>query len=240
MARERRGRWFDPRVVDAFEDMLGDAEFWRSLDAEPGELERLVAAHEPPDLVRMASDAEIDGIVGAFAGIVDAKSPFTYHHSERVADISQQLGDALGLQAGQLAALRRVALLHDLGKLALPNRILDRPGPLNNRERALMQEHPAHSERILERVPVLSGLAATAGAHHERLDGSGYPKGLTADELALPARILAVADVYEALTSERPYRGAMSAGDALAVVRAEVVAGRLSPEVAGILETAAG
>jgi HD-GYP domain-containing protein (c-di-GMP phosphodiesterase class II) len=239
-ARERRGRWFDPRVVDAFEDLLDDGAFWRSLDAEPAELEREVAAHEPPDLVRVATPAEIDRLVSAFARIVDAKSPYTFQHSERVALFAVQLGEALGLRGDELAGLRRAGLLHDLGKLALPNRILDRPGPLSDAEFARVREHPRHSERILARVPVLSALAATAGAHHERLDGSGYPDGLRASDLSVPARILAVADVYEALTAERPYRPALREAQALAVLRDEA-GPRLDPAVVAALPlTAAG
>jgi HD-GYP domain-containing protein (c-di-GMP phosphodiesterase class II) len=235
MARRRRGRWFDPQVVGVLEELLDDATFWRVLDAGPAELEREVAGHEPPDLVRVASPAEVDRVVAAFARIVDAKSPYTHRHSERVAVLSVRLGDALGVRSVDLAGLRRAALLHDLGKLALPNRILDRPGPLTDDEFALVREHPRHSERILARVPVLSGLAATAGAHHERLDGSGYPDGLTGEELDLPARILAVADVYEALTAERPYRPARPTSDALRVL-AEESGRRLCPEAVRALE----
>jgi HD-GYP domain-containing protein (c-di-GMP phosphodiesterase class II) len=235
MARRRRGRWFDPQVVGVLEQLLDDATLWRVLDAGPAELEREVAGHEPPDFVRVASPADVDRVVAAFARIVDAKSPYTHQHSERVAVLSVRLGDALGVRSVDLAGLRRAALLHDLGKLALPNRILDRPGPLTDDEFALVREHPRHSQRILARVPVLSGLAATAGAHHERLDGSGYPDGLTGEKLDLPARILAVADVYEALTAERPYRPALPTSDALRVL-AEESGRRLCPEAVGALE----
>jgi len=235
MARRRRRRWFDPRVVGVLEELLDDARFWSVLDADPAELEREVAGHEPPDRVRVASSSEVDRVVAAFAGIVDAKSPYTYQHSERVAVLCTRLGHALGASSDELADLRRAALLHDLGKLGLPNRILDRPGPLSEDEFALVREHPRHSERILARVPILSGLAATAGAHHERLDGSGYPDGLTGEQLDPPARILAVADVYEALTAERPYRPALMASDALRVLR-EQSGRRLCPDAVGALE----
>jgi HD-GYP domain-containing protein (c-di-GMP phosphodiesterase class II) len=238
MVRRRRGRWFDPRLVSVLEELLDDAISWRVLDTAPAELECEVAKHEPPDLVRVASPAEVDRVVAAFAGIVDAKSHYTYQHSERVAELCVQMGHALGLRSIDLAGLRRAALLHDLGKLALPNRILDRPGPLTEDEFALVREHPRHSRRILARVPVLSGLGAIAGAHHERLDGSGYPDGLTGDQLDLPARILATADVYEALTAERPYRPALSAPDALRLMR-EASGRRLCRNAVGALEEVA-
>jgi putative nucleotidyltransferase with HDIG domain len=220
MARERRGRWFDPNVVAALE-ALADRGFWRAIEAPPAALEHRVAAHEPPDLVRGATVAEIDRLVAAFAGIIDAKSPYTFQHSERVAALSVRLGSALGLRGRELQRLRRAALLHDIGKLALPNRILDHPGRLATNDLARVREHPRHTARILGRVPVLSAVAATAAAHHERLDGSGYPDGLRGEVLDRPTRILAVADVFEALNADRPYRPALSRAEALAVVRQE-------------------
>jgi putative nucleotidyltransferase with HDIG domain len=219
MARDRRGRWFDPRVVAALEALLADRAFWRAIDAPPAELEHRVAAQEPPDLVRAATVAEIDRLVAAFAGIIDAKSPYTFQHSERVAALSVRLGSALGLRSRELQRLRRAALLHDIGKLALPNRILDHPGRLARNDLARVHEHPRHTARILGRVPVLSAVAATAAAHHERLDGSGYPDGLRGEVLDRPTRILAVADVFEALSADRPYRPALSRAEALAVVQ---------------------
>jgi putative nucleotidyltransferase with HDIG domain len=221
MTRDRAGRWFDPRVVAALEALLAERAFWHELTAAPAELERHVAAHEPPDLVRVATDAEVDRLVAAFAGIIDAKSPYTLRHSERVAALSVRLGAALRLPADELHRLRRAGLLHDIGKLALPNRILDHPGRLAAKDVALVREHPRDTARILTRVPVLSGVAATAAAHHERLDGSGYPEGLRAERLDTPTRILAVADVFDALSSDRPYRPALTTGQALALVQRE-------------------
>jgi HD-GYP domain-containing protein (c-di-GMP phosphodiesterase class II) len=116
----------------------------------------------------------------------------------------------LGLGAVGLRDLRRAALLHDIGKLAISNRILDKPGKLTEDEFAKVREHPLYSLRILARAPCFSSIAWIAAAHHERLDGSGYPFGLGADKLTTPMRLLAVADVYEALTAERPYREALA------------------------------
>jgi putative nucleotidyltransferase with HDIG domain len=219
MARDRSGRWFDPRVVAALEALLDDASLWRAMDAPPAELEREVAAHEPSDRVRLATSEELDRLVAAFAQIIDAKSSYTFLHSERVAALSVRLGSALGVAGGELERLRRAALLHDIGKLALPNRILDHGGQLSPSDRARVREHPRHTARILGRVPVLSGVATTAAGHHERLDGSGYPDGLRGDVLDRPTRILAVADVFDALTSDRPYRRALPHADALTIVR---------------------
>jgi putative nucleotidyltransferase with HDIG domain len=238
MARERSGRWFDPRVVTAFGALETDAGLWSALRAPLLDLERLVAELEPPDLVRHATAEEVDRLVAAFSGIIDAKSSFTFRHSERVAALAVRLGDALGLEEGDLVELRRAALLHDIGKLALPNRILDHPGELTGGDLERVREHPRHTARILRRVPVLSPVAATAAAHHERLDGSGYPDGLHGDMLDRPTRILAVADVFDALTSDRPYRPALEPGLALTIVRDDRA--RLCPRTTDALATLVG
>ena len=116
----------------------------------------------------------------------------------------------------------RATRLHDIGKLGISNRILDRPGRLSDAEYAKVKEHPLVTARILERVPGFSELSPVASAHHERLDGSGYPRGWSAAELTMPMRVLAVADVYEALTAERPYRPPYAAERALEIMRIEV------------------
>jgi HD-GYP domain-containing protein (c-di-GMP phosphodiesterase class II) len=130
-------------------------------------------------------------------------------------------------------------MLHDIGKLSISNRILDKPAALTRSEFAQVREHPLVTERILGRVPGCEHLAPVAAAHHERLDGTGYPRGLRDPDLTLPMRLLAVADVYEALTSERPYRRALSSHDALAVIRSDVPS-RLDPDAYLALEGLAG
>jgi HD-GYP domain-containing protein (c-di-GMP phosphodiesterase class II) len=181
-----------------------------------------VSAWEPGDRLLVADDEALDRIAYAFAGVIDAKSPWTYRHSDRLSVIVVGLASALGAGAQELNDLRRTALLHDVGKLSLSNRILDKPGSLTEAEFAKVREHPVVTRQILERVPGFRQLAPVAAAHHERLDGRGYPDGLTAGELTMPMRLLAVADVYEALTSERPYRNAMSSRRALEIVRGDV------------------
>jgi HD-GYP domain-containing protein (c-di-GMP phosphodiesterase class II) len=215
MAKRRSGGWFDPALVDAFGAIRFDVAFWRSV--RDGD----VAAWEPADRLLVADEARLDAIAYAFAGVIDAKSPWTYRHSDRACVIVLGLAAALGADDDLLSDLRRAALLHDVGKLALSNRILDKPGKLTAAEFAQVREHPLVTRRILERVPCFTSLAPVAAAHHERLDGSGYPDGLTADALTMPMRLLAVADVYEALTSERPYRAAMRSEAALAIIRVE-------------------
>ena len=138
--------------------------------------------------------------------------------------IAASIAAALGANEEQLAELRRAASLHDIGKLAISNRILDKPSRLTDREFATVREHAVITKRIVERIPGFRHLAPLASAHHERLDGSGYPRGLTATEITLPMRVLVVADVYEAVTSVRPYRAAMSSDQALDILRGDAPA----------------
>jgi putative nucleotidyltransferase with HDIG domain len=170
---------------------------------------------------------------------VDAKSPWTYHHSDRTSLIATNMGAVLGFDMAALADLRRVALLHDIGKLAVSNRILDKPGGLTHAEFERVKEHPLFTQWVLERVSCFEDIAAVASAHHERLDGGGYPRGLTAVDLTMPMRVLAVADVYEALTAERPYREALSDEDALDLIRLDVPT-RLDADAFSALETVVG
>ena len=145
IARRRRGTWFDPALVDALAGIEHDTDFWASLDAPPS---REV---EPADRVLVADDDGLDRIAEAFARVVDAKSPYTGRHSEGVAEIAVGLGERLDLDADDIRTLRRAGLLHDLGKLAISNLILDKPGKLTEEEWAAVREHPALSERILAR-----------------------------------------------------------------------------------------
>jgi HD-GYP domain-containing protein (c-di-GMP phosphodiesterase class II) len=216
VAARRAGRWFDPALVDALGALRTDTAFWASL-AEPD-----LSGVEPPDRVLVADENRLDQIAEAFARVIDAKSAWTHHHSDRVSAIATEIAGVLGLEAEAVRDLHRAARLHDIGKLAISNRILDRPGRLTDEEYVSIRQHPVVTHRILERVPGFSELAPVASAHHERLDGSGYPRGLSAGELTIPMRVLAVADVYEALTAERPYRTAFSSVRALEVIGLDV------------------
>jgi putative nucleotidyltransferase with HDIG domain len=213
VARARRGTWFDPALVDAVDELERDVSFWASLE-EPD-----VEAVEPADRVERADDSRLDRVAEAFAGIVDAKSPYTAQHCAGVAEIADGIASTMGLDDAKRRLLRRAALLHDVGKLGVSNRILDKPGALTDGEWHEVRRHPRLSLVILRAVPALADVARLSSTHHERLDGSGYPYGLTASELKLPDRILQVADVADALTSERPYRAALSPDEGLAIMR---------------------
>jgi HD-GYP domain-containing protein (c-di-GMP phosphodiesterase class II) len=216
----RSGRWFDPRIAEAFAVLARDPAFWRQLAAD--DLEQRVLAMEPAQQPQPVDDDYLDDIAMAFGQIVDAKSPFTAGHSSRVALIADQVCEQLGLAAHERRWLRRGALLHDVGKLGVSNQILDKPGKLDPWECAAMQRHALHTEQILGRISAFGVLARIAGAHHEKLDGTGYPRGLDARHIRLETRIITTADIFDALTADRPYRPAMPTAQALQVMRDSV------------------
>lgn len=213
VARDRRGTWFDPALVDAVDELERDVCFWASLETPD------VEAVEPADRVLRADEARLDQVAEAFASIVDAKSPYTARHCAGVAEIADGIASTMRLDDATRRLLRRAALLHDVGKLGISNRILDKPGPLSDGEWSVVRRHPRLSMVILRAVPALAPVARLSATHHERLDGSGYPYGLTASELKLPDRVLQVADVTDALTSKRPYREALAPDEVLAIMR---------------------
>jgi HD-GYP domain-containing protein (c-di-GMP phosphodiesterase class II) len=229
VARERRGTWFDPALVYAIAAFEHDAAFWASLTNAD------VNALEPADRVQRADDARLDRVAEAFAGIVDAKSPFTARHSGGVAAIAVGIADTMGLDDGERRLLRRAGLLHDVGKLGVSNRILDKPGKLTEDEWAAVRRHPELSLAILSPVPAFADVARLAVEHHERLDGSGYPHGLVAHQLDVPSRVLQVADVAEALSARRPYREAMDV-DAVLRVMGRDAGSKLDAVAFGALE----
>jgi HD-GYP domain-containing protein (c-di-GMP phosphodiesterase class II) len=207
VARRRRRQWFDPNIVDACLGMEHDLARWCALD-EAG-LRREVRDREPGGAALLAGPGTIDRIAYGFAEIVDAKSPYTAAHSFRVTELSLKIAARLGHDETQLTELRRAALLHDIGKLSVPNSILDKPGPLNAEEWETVRLHPYYTQRILEHIRGLERLAFVAASHHERLDGRGYYRGLRADQIPIGSRVLATADIYDALSAERPYRPAL-------------------------------
>jgi putative nucleotidyltransferase with HDIG domain len=213
IARRRRGTWFDPALVDELLLLERDAAFWDTL------LEPQVAALEPAERIVLAGEDRIDRVAEAFATVVDAKSPFTAAHSAGVAQIAAGLARTLDLPAVEQRRLHRAGLLHDIGKLGVSSAILDKPGKLEPDEWTVMRRHPQWSLQILQQIPAFLELAHIAAAHHERLDGSGYFRGLRGEHLDLPSRILAVADVAEALSSARPYREALDADAVLEIMR---------------------
>jgi putative nucleotidyltransferase with HDIG domain len=217
VARERRGRWFDPSVVDALAHFDRDTAFWDAL----GDNAPAGWTDVSDELEIEADDERLDRIADAFALIIDAKSPFTVDHSRRVAQYAVAINDRLGADGVDAVRLRRAGLLHDIGKLTVPNSILDKPDKLTAEEWAIVKQHPAFTLSVLEKVPAFGDFAVDAANHHEWIDGKGYCRGLTGAELSGTARILAVADVVDALVADRPYRRGMTADRVRAILISE-------------------
>jgi HD-GYP domain-containing protein (c-di-GMP phosphodiesterase class II) len=220
MVSSRRGSWFEPRLADALLSIRADSRFWQEL-AEGDALET-VKRLEPPDHVISADSERLDLVADAFARVIDAKSPWTFQHSTGVAELSVAIATTLGFPSRELPQLRRAALLHDLGKLGVSNLILDKPGRLTDEEFAIVRRHPAHTQQILSRVGCLRPLVEVSSAHHERLDGHGYHRGLTMSQLSMPARVICTADICDALRASRPYRPGLPTHRLLEIMGREV------------------
>jgi putative nucleotidyltransferase with HDIG domain len=235
MAKARRGAHFEPDLVDALQadasalfDDLRSERSWAALLA----IEPLPARSVPrADLKRVAL---------AFARYVDLKSPYTLGHSTGVAKLVERAAAAYGLDAPASERVQLAALLHDIGRAAVPNGLWDKPGPLGAAERERVRLHAYHSERILRRCELLNEVSELVGVHHERLDGSGYHRSARAAELSPEARLLQAADVFHALGEDRAHRPALRPEQAAAVLGEEVRAGRLDRAACDALLQAAG
>lgn len=233
--RYRTGSWLDPQLVRAFERVAAGAGFWTQL-AAPG-LDATVFAMEPAGHTMPIDDDYLDDIATAFGQVVDSKSPYTGGHSARVALYTDMIAESLGLSPERRRWLKRGALLHDVGKLGVSNSILDKPGALDREEWAQVRRHAEFTETILTRIDAFAELGRIAGAHHERLDGGGYPRGLAADRIALETRIITTADIFDAITAERPYRAAIPPRQALAMME-KTVGTALDPRCFAALQDA--
>jgi putative nucleotidyltransferase with HDIG domain len=224
--RNRSGTWFEPRMTQAFERVAADEEFWRVLRSD--ELHERIFELEPAQDRAFVDEDYLDDIAAAFAQVIDSKSPFTSGHSERVTLFADLIAEQLGFNPEQRRWLKRAALLHDIGKLGVSNSILDKPGKLDDEEWMAMKTHTTLGETILSQIAAFSDISTIAGAHHERLDGKGYPRGRGGNELSLDVRVVTTADIFDALTADRPYRKAMPVDKALSIMT-EMVGTQLDP-----------
>ena len=214
------------------------ARFLGALDA-PDPLAAAIAA-EPEPRVRI-SELGLDRVCRAFGDAVDLKTPLHHGHSAGVSRLVEASARLLGLDQSQVNTLRWAGHVHDLGRAAVPNGVWERPGPLSWPEQEQVRLHAHYSERVLARCGPLSDLASLAGSHHERLDGSGYHRQLTASGLGMPARLLAASDAFQAMTQTRAHRPARSRELAAAQLAADAGAGRLDADaVRAVLEAAGG
>jgi HD-GYP domain-containing protein (c-di-GMP phosphodiesterase class II) len=229
MLEARRGQAYDPSVVRAC----------RSAPALPESAgtEELLAAEPNPRWVPMA---DVDGLLEVFADFADLKCPRLLGHSRRVADLVTRGATTLGIAPDEGARVRRAALVHDLGRVAVSAAIWNKSGPFTGEEWERVRMHPYHSERILTRCPPLADIAELAGSHHERLDGSGYFRGSRAAALSLPARLLAAADAYDCAQSELPPGDGSDRDRVAAQLHAEASAGHLDQRAVSAVLGVAG
>ena len=235
LARRRAGRQFDPALAALLcaraDEILG------GLDAVPAW--PAVIAAEPALAVELSAD-QLDDALAAIANFVDLKSPFTLGHSVAVAELAEEAGRRLGLPPEQALILRRAGFVHGFGRLGVSNSIWDRRGPLSAGEWERVRMYPYLTERMLHQSAALAPLGEIAVQHRERLDGSGYPRGLSGGAISRPARVLGAADAYTSMREPRPHRPARPAADAAAELRAEVRAGRLDGTAVDAVLEAAG
>ncbi len=215
--REHSGTLFSPHMVTAISDLVLTDGFWFAMESYNIETIGLnfnsdCWSHQNLDI------EEINALARFLARIVDAKSAFTYQHSQKVAELSRLLGEQFGMSAHDNEMLYVAGLVHDIGKLKTPDEILHKEGKLTEQEYARIKRHTVDTELALTKVFPNSKISEWASNHHERLDGSGYPYHKTAEQLDIPSRIIAVADVFQALSQDRPYRGRMSINEILPIM----------------------
>jgi HD-GYP domain-containing protein (c-di-GMP phosphodiesterase class II) len=235
LARERRGEQFDPSLADLIEAeggvILSGLDTVATWDA---------VIEAEPALAVVLSGERFDAALLAIATFVDLKSPYFLGHARAVSELAAEAGARLGLAEEEVRLLRRAGLVHDLGRLGISNAIWDKRGPLGAGEWERVRLHPYLTERMLRQSQALAPLAGIAVQHRERLDGSGYPRGISGAGISRPARILAAADAYQAMREPRPHRPPRSAEDAAAELRADVKAGRHDAEAGEAVLGAAG
>jgi HD-GYP domain-containing protein (c-di-GMP phosphodiesterase class II) len=235
LMRERAGHAFDPqvaaRIVEGGTEML-------SFDEAASAWEEVLALEPSPPLV-LEGEALVRGLaaMGSFADLV---SPYFSGHSAGVAELAAGAAERCRVDAVGVKAIRRAGLVHDLGRVAVHPQIWQKPGQLTADDWEQVRLHPYHTERVLSRSPFLSGLAPVAAAHHERLDGSGYHRAASGPELGFPARLLAAADAYHAMTEPRAHRGPLPPERAAQRLAEEGSAGRLDADAVAAVVEAAG
>ena len=230
----RSGTNFAPELVEVFLAASRSEAFWLNLEARgiQAYLADMLAQSQP----YVATVQELKQLATIFSRIVDAKSPFTAEHSLGVARLARFLAEKLGVSAENCDKIEIAGLLHDIGKLRVPDEILDKPAKLDERERKVMNAHSFETYQILHTVPGFEEIAPWAAYHHEEPGGTGYPFRLRAEHLDLEARILRVADIFQAMVQDRPYRQGLSAAEVLGFMRELVARGSVEADIAAVVE----
>jgi HD-GYP domain-containing protein (c-di-GMP phosphodiesterase class II) len=231
---ERRDDWFCPELVDAFMQISLSEAFWFTLESD--DVNAYLAtwlSHFPDQTMEFR---ELRSLVHVFSCIVDAKSPYTKQHSDGVASLARYLGTQFQLPQETCEMLELVGLLHDIGKLRVPDQLLEKPAALDEQEITVMRRHSFDTYSILKNIRGLERVSLWALQHHERIDGTGYPFQSFGTDLSFEARIVAVADVFQALAQDRPYRGALQQDVILTILKQQADSGKLDGRVVAAVE----
>jgi len=231
---DKRGDWFKEELVDAFMEVSDNEAFWLSLERE--HVDGYVSEWIGHETTRPISFSDLRSIVRIFSCIVDAKSSFTQEHSDGVANLARYIAELFDLPTASCETLELAGLLHDIGKLRVPDDVLEKPGKLSLQEFKTIQRHSFDTFKILKGINGFETIAQWAGQHHERVGGDGYPYHEKEDSLSLEARILAVADVFQALAQDRPYRKALAEEKISAIINQEAEEGKLDKQVVQMVD----
>lgn len=226
---------FSPDVMQGFLALIDNDDFWYYLRKDY--VDTFIHRVEIDDLFPEQTESNVVNLAQLFARIVDYKSHFTYQHSLKVANLAKFLGQKMGVVTSDVEKLYVAGLLHDIGKINTDDKILNKPGKLDDDEYKEIKRHVTDTRAILHSILISPEVVMWASDHHERLNGFGYPLKKAVHDLPLPSRILAVADVFQAICQERPYRGPISCEAALAVITKEAGQGKLSLDVTDVLAT---
>lgn len=228
-----RGRLFAPELVDAFLELSAGEAFWLAL--QPESVHQYQTEMEAHGDLRIIGWSDFKRCADIFARIIDAKSPYTEQHSRGVAMLSRYLAGKMGLDNATCEKIEVAGLLHDIGKLQIPDEIIEGHNPLTAQEFNIMKGHSFGTRQVLKRLPAIDDLARWAYYHHETPDGQGYPFHVGGADLPLEARIINVADTFQALAQERPYRKPMAPDEIMAILRQRVDKGRADPDVVAVI-----
>ncbi|MDO8989337.1 MAG: HD domain-containing protein [Sideroxyarcus sp.] len=231
---KHRGDWFCPELVDAFMDVARSDAFWFTL--ESGHVNGYLSTWLSHFHEQTMEFSELRSLMHVFSCIVDAKSPYTKQHSDGVANLARYIGGLFKLPEETCEMLELVGLLHDIGKLRVPDELLEKPGELNEAETLIMRQHCFDTYSILKNIRGLEPVSLWALQHHERMDGTGYPNHTKGVDLSFEARIVAVSDVFQALAQERPYRGPLEQVVIINLLKLEAEEGKLDEMIVAVVE----
>lgn len=231
--KNNKNKKFSPAIVEKFMEVQSKDVFWWDVENIGSNFDIMLKIK--PNLVKDITLGELKNIAVVFADIIDSRSSFTYKHSLRLSKLVLKASDYLGYGSIKKERLEIAALLHDIGKLAVPNTILNKNGKLDKTERLIMNSHTYYTRTILSKIQGFEDITEWAANHHEKLNGSGYPLGISALRLSKEERLMAVLDIYEALTADRPYKQGLSKAESLAILNDMETRGELCKECIDIL-----